>query len=136
MRQFVWRKANGHGIPLVAWETVTKPKRHGGLGIRSARMTNVALLGKNSWNLVQQHENFWVRVVENRYLVGSPMLSHEGHSGSYFWQSILKAKPVLKDGFSVRFGNENSSFWYDKGLLWVPFVIGFRLWIFMTQLLL
>ena len=46
IRNFIWNKGNNRGFNLVNWKTVTQAKSHGGLGVREARITNIAMLGK------------------------------------------------------------------------------------------
>ena len=46
-RSFIWKGASdSRSFNLVNWETITCPKRNGGLGICKAQETNIALLGK------------------------------------------------------------------------------------------
>ncbi|XP_057419022.1 uncharacterized protein LOC130713254 [Lotus japonicus] len=118
VRRFIWGNAHSKGIPLVAWDKVARPKKYGGLGLRSARLNNVAMLGKQLWGLVQQDEKFWVRVVRGQHVAGGEVLSCAASAGSYFWRSIIKARDMLKGGFQVRFGDGSSSFWYS---CWTPF---------------
>ncbi|PNX93586.1 ribonuclease H, partial [Trifolium pratense] len=50
-RKFLWRGTNDRGIHLVGWEKIAQPKKNGGLGIRSARESNTAMLGKLVWDI-------------------------------------------------------------------------------------
>ena len=46
-RGLMWGKNdNTHGLHLVNWATVSKPKKLGGLRIRDNKQLNIALLGK------------------------------------------------------------------------------------------
>lgn len=45
-RDFIWKGSQNKGVNLVNWQKVTQPKVLGGLGIRTAREANTALLGK------------------------------------------------------------------------------------------
>jgi hypothetical protein len=45
-RNFIWRDSSNKGIHLVGWIKIVCPKNQGGLGIRTARETNICLLGK------------------------------------------------------------------------------------------
>ena len=64
IRRCIWAKGdNNQSWNLVAWCEVTCPKSDGGLGIRSARMNNVALLGKLVEDLLQHNDKFWVQVL-------------------------------------------------------------------------
>lgn len=49
IRNFIWGRSDGEsGLYLVNWESVSCPRRIGGLGIQDTRAANVALLGKAS----------------------------------------------------------------------------------------
>ncbi|XP_039042210.1 uncharacterized protein LOC120181045 [Hibiscus syriacus] len=66
---FLWGGdiVNAHNH-LVSWEKVCQSKKTGGLGIRKARLMNIALLAKNSWKLLTRQENLWCKVFEGKYL--------------------------------------------------------------------
>ena len=46
IRSFVWHHGSNRGMNLVQWDVVTKRRMARGLGIRQARLSNVAFLGK------------------------------------------------------------------------------------------
>lgn len=47
VRSCIWAKGvQARGWNLVPWKEVTRHKSEGGLGLRSSRLNNVALLGK------------------------------------------------------------------------------------------
>ncbi|XP_057418950.1 uncharacterized protein LOC130713176 [Lotus japonicus] len=118
VRRFVWGTATGNGVSMLAWKKVLQPRRNGGLGIRSARMSNVALLGKQLWNLVQRADKFWVKTIEARYAVGPKVLTTGVRDGSVFWKAMVRTGHLLRDGFSLRIGNGRFSFWFED---WSPF---------------
>jgi len=43
---FIWNNANHKGLNLVSWDKIARSNVWGGLGIRMARDSNIALLGK------------------------------------------------------------------------------------------
>ena len=118
-RSFIWKGASdSRSFNLVNWETITCPKRNGGLGIRRARETNIALLGKIIWRILTSEGSFWGAILAHKYFGGHILDQFQvNNSCSYFWHGIVKAWNVLKDGFSWQLGPGNSSFWYDK---WLP----------------
>lgn len=69
-RSFLWRsnleKRRQH---LVSWSRVCLPKREGGLGIRSAKNMNKALIAKLGWRLLHYTKSLWARVVRCKYKV-------------------------------------------------------------------
>ncbi|CAJ2670486.1 unnamed protein product [Trifolium pratense] len=112
-RHFIWKGSTNTGINLVGWQKISCPKRCGGLGIRAARDMNTSLLGKLVWDLLQDSDKLWVRVLSDKYISGTRILSSDTLSGSSTWNSIMKAKNVLRTGFVWRPGSGNSSFWYS-----------------------
>jgi len=112
-RNFIWRDSNNKGIHLVGWNKISRPKNQGGLGIRTARETNICLLGKLVWDLLQSSPKLWVDLLSNRYVYGHNILHATSHpKDSPTWSSIMHAKNALKDGFTWRAGFGNSSFWF------------------------
>ena len=101
-RKFIWSKDINHrGLHLVNWETVTKPTRLGGLGIRQSRQANVSLLGKHVWKMLSDHNSLSVQVLKAKYLKDEPViLTPTKRNCSYLWCGILKAASVIKGGFS------------------------------------
>ena len=59
-RNFLWgstpKKRKMH---LVNWDTVTRPKDHGGLGIFELRPQNLALIAKLNWKLLSEDHSPW-----------------------------------------------------------------------------
>lgn len=60
VRGFIW---GGHHNHWVKWNSITQPKSEGGLGIRMARETNIALLGKHAWSLLHNSHKLWVNML-------------------------------------------------------------------------
>jgi len=51
-RNFLWKNATSNSrVPLIAWDTVCKPKNKGGLGLRRADSVNAAFQCKLAWRL-------------------------------------------------------------------------------------
>lgn len=65
-RAFLWTgdENNKKGWILMAWKTICKPKTSGGLGIRSLRAMNSAMLGKIGWCLANDTNKLWVKAVK------------------------------------------------------------------------
>lgn len=61
----------GHGLSQtcnhVNWNKVTNPRRFGGLGLREARLGNVAMIGKLLWNLLHNKDKLSVQVLSHNY---------------------------------------------------------------------
>jgi len=118
-RDFIWKNANHKGLNLVSWDNISRPKVWGGLGIRMARDSNIALLGKLVWDLLQGTNKHWVSILSHKYTSSAKILNHSTSTpSSITWNSIIKAKNILKNGFSWRAGSGESSFWYSH---WTSF---------------
>lgn len=114
VRRFIWGNKSIH---WVNWEVTSLPKNRGGLGLHSARETNISLLGKHVWSLIHNQDKLWVRMMSDKYLKGGNILSAQPVSGaSHIWNSIMKFAAILKTSFITRIGEGEVSLWYDKWL--------------------
>lgn len=95
---------------LVGWDRVALPKRLGGLGLRKSRDHNVALLGKQVWQIYTGADKPWVHLLQANYFPNGAFLGMEDKNGSPVWKAFQKAKNILKDGFEFKIGDSGSSF--------------------------
>lgn len=98
-RNFIWKGSSEKGVNLVGWEKISQPKRLGGLGVRMARETNTVTLGKLVWDLHYRMDKLWVQMLTMNHMKDGSFLNSSCSSGSPIWNSIFKAKEVLKEGF-------------------------------------
>ncbi|KAF7842623.1 putative ribonuclease H protein At1g65750 family [Senna tora] len=116
VRKFIWGSQQGkRGLHLVNWERVTLPKARGGLGVREARATNTALLGKAAWSILRKENKLWVRLFEGKYLNGTNLyFYHLNQKDSYVSKGIVKAFRTLESGFISKIGDgEDTNLWLD-----------------------
>jgi hypothetical protein len=101
---------------------VCKPKREGGLGVRDLRLTNISLLAKWRWKLLQPEREFWKEIIVSKYgthVVGRNILGEEDITriGSVWWRNIcLLDKDVglfANDVYKVMGNGNDTSFWID-----------------------
>nr|ABW81175.1 non-LTR retrotransposon transposase [Arabidopsis cebennensis] len=97
-KSFVWgsstEKKKQH---LLAWNKIYCTKQAGGLGIRSSRAMNTALLAKIGWRLLQDKSSLWARVI------------------------MLGMREVVIPGVSWVVGDgQTTRFWADKWLMNTP----------------
>ncbi|KAG4991087.1 hypothetical protein JHK82_024576 [Glycine max] len=111
-RRLIWGNATSH---WVKWDTITQSRKNGGLGVRRARDTNVALLGKKVWSMIHDHHSLRVNLLESKYLRHDSVLRQKDYTNcSYIWASIKKVSSILSSGFRIRVGQGNVSIWYDR----------------------
>ncbi|KAJ0855327.1 putative RNA-directed DNA polymerase [Helianthus annuus] len=130
MKKFLWGGSSEvRKTHWVAWDTVTRPKNNGGLGICKPKNINKALLSKWAWRFKRNKERLWVKVVEAIHIGGSAwsFLPFKKSIGGV-WNSIVSTinKPVigsarLRDYFRGSVGRgEDILFWLDPWLKEIP----------------
>ena len=123
-RNFLWGGgAEGKKIAWVAWDQVCVPRDKGGLGIKAIKDFNRALLIKWKWQLFQQTDQFWNRILLSKYKGwrGLEEASHKQHHS--FWWSDLKSVMLhssmagVLNQFQWRLGRgDQILFWEDSWL--------------------
>lgn len=114
VRCCLWAKGNSNrGWSLVSWDEIIKPKEHGGLGLRSARLNNIAMLGSLVEDLLHHNGKPWVTALSQKYLKPDGVLQGAYKSGdSYIWRSITRAIEYVGPSFKPLLGDGSSSMWY------------------------
>ena len=126
-RDFLWTENEGKKrYPLVAWEKVCLPKRHGGLGIRKLTHLNKALLAKQIWRIFNSTGE-WRDILVNKYLrrptLHFTLFNEEIPKGSTIWNGIMKARDLAKARISWKLGNgKDIQFWSDSWLNQDPLI--------------
>lgn len=119
-RDFIWKGSANKGIHLVNRDIFTRPRKIGGLGIRMVREANTALYGKLVWDMQHNQEKLWTILLHHKYVKGGNFMDGRHVNGSYIWNSIIKAKVILRDGYNMRIGDGSSSLWYTSWLKFGP----------------
>lgn len=119
-RHLIWKGTSDKGVHMLPWSAITQPKKLGGLGVRIARHQNTALLGKLVWDVMQNSNKLWVKVITAKYIEEGTLFQANHKRGSPTWNSLVKAFTCLKEGFSMKFGDGHTSFWHDVGLFQQP----------------
>ncbi|PNX73974.1 ribonuclease H, partial [Trifolium pratense] len=125
-RKFLWSGlSNKNKISWVKWDDVCRPKKDGGLGVRDLKLTNLSLLAKWRWKLLQPEGGYWRDIVIAKYgkdVVGRHILHDDRsvRSGSSWWRNICLLEnnsDWFELGVEKVLGNGNTtSFWND---VWV-----------------
>ncbi|CAH9071355.1 unnamed protein product [Cuscuta epithymum] len=121
MNGYWWRRKEmtGWGIRWKSWQDLCKPKQKGGLGYRSLREFNIAMLGKQAWRLTTDTNSLVSKVFKSRYFPKSSFLDAKlGSNPSYIWRSVFEAQGIIRDGTRRRVGNGRDIYvWRDS---WLP----------------
>lgn len=111
MNSFWW----GHGctaqrgIHWLSWEKVSAPKIHGGMGFKDLSAFNLAMLGKQGWNFINESESLVTRIFKARYFPsGSYLTAQIGHNPSYVWRNIMRARFLVRGGARWSLGSSAS----------------------------
>ncbi|KAG9449628.1 hypothetical protein H6P81_009593 [Aristolochia fimbriata] len=83
--------------PLVKWRKVCRPTKQGGLGIKSVKFMNVALLAKWIWRYTMEEGSMWKTVIAAKY--GDNSVSwlpiQRPNRVSTLWRSIMTEKDIM-----------------------------------------
>ena len=117
-RNFLWGSTpEKRKMHLENWDTVTRPKDHGGLGIHETRPRNLALIAKLNWKLLLEDPSLWAYVLKAKYLssnISRNLWASKG-SCSRTWAACKAAKLLLDSGLiKVIITGAFTSLWYDN----------------------
>ncbi len=98
---FWWGHDPGHKkLHLTNWDTLTKPRHEGGLGIRKFNLMNTALLAKQYWRICNNPNLLLTKTLKAKYCPHEELHLHKPkkHS-SWIWRSIMNPpNPILTQG--------------------------------------
>lgn len=103
-RKFWWKSVGEErGTAWIAWDTMCRPKRNGGMGLKNISLFNQALLMKQAWQLLQFPHSLVSRVLKAKYFHNQDFLQvHMGQFPSYIWRFILHSRALLIKGIRWR----------------------------------
>lgn len=103
-RMCVWGKEEGkRGVHLLKWETLCKPKRCEGEGLRTAKEMNQAILVRMAWRVLTSLGELWSNVLCAKYKVRQEDGAHficKQHS-SRVWRGYWLGCLVIEEGTEV-----------------------------------
>ena len=110
---------NERKIYWKSWDKLSTSKMEGGMGFWDLRDFNLAMLAKQGWRMIQDHDSLLSKCFKARYFPRSFFLEAKESPGcSYVWRSLMAALPILRLGYCWRVGNGSSiSVLGDK---WIP----------------
>jgi len=89
-KNFWWGFPNGklHNLSLKSWGSICMPHSQGGLDIRDMKLTNLALIAKLGWKILNNFDSTWVKYVQDKYIMYGDFLSSPSPSlASWLWSS-------------------------------------------------
>ena len=76
------------------------PKDRVGLGFKDLEQSNMALLVKQCWRLLDNLNSLWAIILKARYFpVGNFLEAQKGHRPSWSWSNLIEAKDHLIRGY-------------------------------------
>ncbi|CAL1398685.1 unnamed protein product [Linum trigynum] len=95
------------------------PKAEGGLGFRSFKDFNLALLGKQAWRLLNSPDALWCRLLKGLYYPRGEFLhAKKGNRSSWIWASLWEAKKVINMG-AIKVIGSGKDTWIGRDQ-WIP----------------
>jgi hypothetical protein len=90
LRKFWWGSKNGERRKAwVSWESMTRPKRDGGLGFRDTELFNLTLLARQAWRILTNLDSLSARNLKAVYFPLNSVLNAElGTRPSAVWRAI------------------------------------------------
>jgi hypothetical protein len=97
LRAFLWKNKDKilRGHCLVAWDIVTMPKKHGGLGIRDLRLHNRAVMANFTSKLLSSGIGPCFSWMASWHMQHNIPISPTRHD-SQIWKSICKLIPTVQ----------------------------------------
>ena len=121
MRRFLWsggiEKASG---AKVAWDSICKPKKEGGLGFKPLIPLNCILNMKHIWALFSnKNQSLWASWIHTYMLKGKSFWAVKPPSQcSWYWRKLPKLRDKVRPLLKHKIGNGSDTFlWYDN---WHP----------------
>lgn len=114
-QNFLWGDLDSRKrLHLKNWDTVTKPKASGGLGIKRSHPRNLALLTKEL-GLSDNSTALWAITLKSKY----PSTLPPSKKISLTWHTLTKANHICERGVGWLIQDGNSiNFWHDNWTSW------------------
>ena len=117
--RFIWTgDVDGCGIHWKVWSILTRSKFRRGLGMRSTKEMNRAIVAKSAWRIISQSETLFSRLFLSKYYRQRDFLSVCcATNATWGWRHILWGRDLLKLGLKWRVINEAKIKLKDD---WIP----------------
>ncbi|KAJ4755003.1 hypothetical protein LUZ62_089408 [Rhynchospora pubera] len=108
IRAFFWGSNGTRKLQLMSWATITRPKMHGGLGLRDVTVINGAAVMKVLWKLAsKEHEGkLWTKILKAKYLSRKTLWeTTHASAGTKLWKAVVAMREVLKPNLVWQLGS-------------------------------
>lgn len=119
IRNFWWgQRQEEKKMVWLSWKKLRAPKASGGMGFKSLKEFNLAMLAKQGWQLQQRQNSLAYHVLKSKYFPHYDFSQATlGNNPSFTWRSLMAAQDIVKYGLRWRIGNdERVRVWGDKWL--------------------
>ena len=124
--QFWWGDSeNTRKIHWTSKNKLLKPKYEGGVGFKTLRDFNLAMLAKQIWRMHTTTNSLLPKCYKAKYFPRTTVLKATiGSSPSYAWRSMHQSIWIINKGSCWKIGNGlKVRIWED---IWLPFQNGFK----------
>ena len=97
---------------MAKWDTLSRPKDQGGLGILNTQIMNECLLVKWIWKISKGSNDTWYKLLEAKYMSDGNFFSSKCKGTSQFWQGLHKVKHLFKWGAMHKVGDGSLTFFW------------------------
>ncbi|GLT87050.1 hypothetical protein SLE2022_051520 [Rubroshorea leprosula] len=113
-RKFLWGSVDDQPkIHLVDWNTIYKPKAHGGLRLRSSRNANIVAMSKLNWRIHTKKDRMWREVLVKKYNINDLHFTPSSPA-SLVLKNLSKGTPLFISGIKwVPRNGFSTCFWSD-----------------------
>lgn len=75
---------------MTNWNTLSKPKNQGGLGIKKFGLMNKAMIAKQYWRICKNPNLLVSKILKSKYCLNEDLHSHEPKThASWIWRTIM-----------------------------------------------
>ncbi|XP_062152046.1 uncharacterized protein LOC133860461 [Alnus glutinosa] len=101
MSRFWWgHKSNQGRVHWMRWERLGTPKNRGVMGFRDLEIFNLALLAKQGWRSLSNPSTLVAHIMKEKYYPRVDFMEAQlGRRPSFVWSSIIKARPLVQNGW-------------------------------------
>jgi ribonuclease HI len=131
---FLWNDLAGkRRFHLCSWQTLSRPKRSGGWGLKNLAIFNTTLLANSFWRAVTL-DSIWHRVIMDKYIGSQPLhlwlrkTQLLQKRASPFWRGLVSSSPVILhwlrwwpgSGSEIKLGRDKLLGLDDRSILSLP----------------